>query len=99
MKLLQKIFVVWLWLVPLVAVSAPAVNINTASPAALVELLEGVGPQKAKAIVAYRKSNGPFKKIEDLSQVSGIGVKTIEQNRSRILLGSSTKKVSAKTKP
>ena len=49
MKLLQKIFVVWLWLVPLVAVSAPAVNINTASPAALVELLEGVGPQKAKS--------------------------------------------------
>ena len=99
MKTLQKVLMVWLWLVPLVAVSAPAVNINTATPQVLVDTLEGVGPQKAKAIVAYRKSNGPFKKIADLARVSGIGVKTVEQNRSRILLGSSTLRTSAKVKP
>lgn len=53
------------------------VNINTADEAKLTTL-NGVGPAKAQAIIAYRTENGPFNTIEDLKNVSGIGDKTFE---------------------
>lgn len=84
MKLLRHLLVVCLLMVPLVANSDPLVNINTANSEALVDELVGIGPQKALAIVRYRQQHGPFKQVEDLVLVSGIGVKTVEQNRSRM---------------
>lgn len=65
------------------------VNINTADAAALDRVLINVGPAKAEAIVAYRRANGPFRSIDQLALVKGIGLKTIERNRTRILLPSS----------
>ncbi|MFJ8262231.1 helix-hairpin-helix domain-containing protein [Rummeliibacillus sp. NPDC094406] len=53
------------------------VNINTADESGLTTL-NGIGPAKAKAIIAYRTENGPFKTIEDLKNVTGIGEKTFE---------------------
>ena len=58
---------------------APAytkVNINTATAEEL-ETLKGIGPAKARAIVAYRDANGPFSSVEELTNVSGIGEKTL----------------------
>lgn len=49
-----------------------AVNLNTATQAEL-ESLKGVGPAKAKAILAYREKNGPFKSVDDLAGVKGFG--------------------------
>jgi competence protein ComEA helix-hairpin-helix repeat region len=49
------------------------VNINTASVQELDEKLPGIGPTLAQRIVDYRKLHGPFAKIEDLNEVSGIG--------------------------
>ena len=63
------------------------VNINTADAATLDRVLVNVGPAKADAIVAYRKTNGPFRSIDQLALVKGIGLKTIEKNRDRIVLG------------
>lgn len=63
------------------------VNINTADVATLDRVLVNVGPAKAQAIVDYRKVNGPFRSIDQLALVKGIGLKTIERNRDRILLG------------
>ena len=57
------------------AVHAEPVNINTADATALANALDGIGPAKAKAIVAYREKNGPFKKIEELMNVRGVGEK------------------------
>jgi competence protein ComEA len=71
---------------PLSAVSAPPVNINTADSQTLVDELVGVGPHKAMAIVRYRQENGPFTHIDDLALVSGIGARTVEQNRSRMIV-------------
>ena len=84
MKILRHLLVVSLFLLPLVAISDPVVNINTADSERLVDDLVGIGPQKALAIVRYRQQNGPFKQVEDLALVTGIGAKTVEQNRSRM---------------
>lgn len=53
------------------------VNINTADATQLV-LLPRVGPSVAQRILAHRKENGPFKKVEDLMLVQGIGEKTFQ---------------------
>jgi len=84
MKLLRNLLAVWLLCMPLAAMSEAVININTADSDALVEDLVGVGPQKAMAIVRYRQQNGPFKQVDDLAFVDGIGTKTVEQNRSRM---------------
>lgn len=62
------------------------VNINTASAEDLSEMLTGIGPSKAAAIVAHREQNGAFKAVEDLVNVKGIGEATLEKNRDRISL-------------
>jgi len=71
---------------PVVA-ATERVNINTADAGTLDRVLVNVGPAKAQEIVAYRKTNGPFRSVDQLALVKGIGVKTIERNRDRILLG------------
>jgi len=63
------------------------VNINSADAATLDRVLDGVGPSKAEAIVAYRKANGAFRSPEQLASVKGIGLSTIERNRDRIVVG------------
>jgi competence protein ComEA len=73
------------------ALAEMPVNINTADSEALVDGLEGVGPQKALAIVRYRQQHGPFKQADDLALVNGIGAKTVELNRSRITLAAPAK--------
>ena len=60
------------------------VNINQASATEIAEVLIGIGLSKANAIVSYRSTNGPYKSLEDLSQVKGIGPKTLEKNRAKI---------------
>lgn len=65
---------------------AASIDINTATADDISRLLTGVGPSKAAAIVRYREQNGPFKKIEDLAKVKGIGQKTLETNRENISL-------------
>jgi competence protein ComEA len=59
---------------------AALININTATETEL-ETLNGVGPVTAGAIVQYRTQHGPFRSIEDLVNVSGIGPVTLEELR------------------
>ena len=54
------------------------ININTASVNELMTL-SGIGPIMAKRIVLYRKQHGPFKTVNELTHVKGIGPKTIEK--------------------
>ncbi|MGI2855616.1 ComEA family DNA-binding protein [Shewanella algae] len=61
------------------------ININTASESEL-QLLKGIGEAKAKSIVEYRSSQGKFKSIDELTQVTGIGAKLVEQNKHLLVL-------------
>ena len=70
------------------AVSTQVVNVNTAS-AAEFEALPGIGPKLAARIVDYRQKNGPFKKIEDLMNVQGLGEKNFLKLKPQLTLGSS----------
>jgi competence protein ComEA len=56
------------------------VNINTANKDQL-DGLKGIGPAKAQAIIDYRTKNGPFKTVDDLQKVPGIGPATMKQIR------------------
>jgi competence protein ComEA len=59
------------------------VNINTASKDELKELT-GIGEVKAERIIEYRKKNGDFKTVDDLTEVDGIAEGTLEKIRDEI---------------
>ena len=63
--------------------SPQKIDINRAEPW-LLEALPGIGETRAQAIVDYRSENGPFRRIEDLLKVSGIGSATFEQIKDYI---------------
>lgn len=75
------------------------VNINTADAVTLDRVLLNIGASKAEAIVAYRKENGAFKSADQLAMVKGVGLKTVEKNRDRIIVsgGAPARKPAAKT--
>ena len=62
------------------------ININTALAEELTTLPE-IGEVLAGRIVEYRKTNGVFKKAEDIMKVSGIGAKTFEKIKDLISVG------------
>ena len=61
------------------------ININTATVSEL-QSLPRIGEQVARRIVEFREKNGKFKKIEELMKVKGIGEKTWEANKDRIVV-------------
>jgi competence protein ComEA len=58
------------------------VDVNRATEEELIGL-KGIGPVLAKSIVEYRRKNGPFKSVEDMVRVRGIGLKKLEGFRDR----------------
>ena len=68
------------------SIAIAAININTASESELTGL-PGIGPSKAAAIIAYRDANGPFSSVDSLSNVKGIGAKTVDGLRSSATTG------------
>lgn len=62
------------------------VNINQASIDELAQKLNGIGVQKAKAIVEYREKYGAFNSIENILEVQGIGPAFLEKNKDKLVL-------------
>lgn len=77
-------FLASLWLAFSPLSLAQSVNINTADASTLARDLAGIGETRARAIVEYRTSHGPFKSVDELALVKGIGPRAIEQNRERV---------------
>jgi competence protein ComEA len=63
------------------------VNVNSASAEEIAAGLDGVGMSKAQAIVSYRQANGKFQHADELVNVKGIGLSTVDKNRDYIRLG------------
>jgi competence protein ComEA len=68
---------------PAAAKATTKVNVNTADEGGLMSL-KGIGKVKAKAIIDYRQKNGPFKTVDDLAKVEGIGEKTLNDLRDQL---------------
>jgi competence protein ComEA len=80
--LVTGLFSVWAW-------ALQPVNVNSASAEEIAEALKGVGLTKAEAIVSYRDKNGQFKHVDELVNVKGIGIRTVDINREYIRLENS----------
>ena len=63
-----------------------AVDINTATQSEL-ESVKGLGPAKAKAIIAYREAKGKFKSLDDLDNVKGFGKASIDKLKNDLTVG------------
>ncbi|MFZ5560479.1 MAG: ComEA family DNA-binding protein [Pseudomonadota bacterium] len=64
--------------------AAARINVNTADVLTLTGL-KGVGEKKAQAIIAYRKTKGPFNSLEQFEAVPGIGPSIVNKNRNLIV--------------
>ncbi len=64
------------------------VDLNTGTVKELQQL-PGIGKGLAKRIVEYRNANGPFKNVEELVKIKGIGKKTFARMKERLTVGSS----------
>lgn len=73
---------------------ASPVNLNTATSEELQEV-PGIGPVTAEKILQMRKAYGPFKSVDDLLAIKGIGHKRLEKMRKYLTVG----KVGASTRP
>jgi len=62
------------------------VSINSATAEELAQVMSGVGIKKAQAIVSYRDEYGPFKTLDDLKQVPGMGGTLVERNLAHLKL-------------
>ena len=80
MKKLLVVLVMWF---AIYGVAIAAVNINTATKEELTSL-KGIGEKRAQDIIDYRTKNGPFKSVDDLEKVPGIGPGTMKQIRSEL---------------
>ena len=89
---MKKLAMLFAALLAYAGMAMAAVNINSATKEQL-ESLDGIGPVKAQAIIDYRKKNGPFKSLEDVKKVDGVGDATFDKIRKDIGLSGETKVV------
>ncbi len=61
------------------------ININKAT-AELLQTIPGIGPATAEKIIEFRNNNGPFRSIEELMDVNGIGEKTFEKMKEKLCI-------------
>ena len=66
--------------------TGPTVNLNTATSAEL-QALPGIGVARANRILEYRQKNGPFKRIEEIMNVQGIGEKVFLRLKPQLTVG------------
>lgn len=63
------------------------VNINLDDAEKMATVLQGIGPARADAIVAYREEHGPFLTVDELLNIRGIGERTLAAIRHQLQVG------------
>jgi len=91
MSVFRKLSLAVLLAVSPLTYAGDQVDINTADAATLAKELKGVGDARAQAIVAYREQHGPFKSVDELAMVDGIGEKTLAENKDKLTVSSTAK--------
>ena len=91
MKFLHAVLLSCLFGLTALNANAATIDINTADAATLDRGLKGVGAKTAAAIVDYRAKHGPFKTVDDLVKVKGVGPSMVEKNRAKLSVGGITK--------
>lgn len=84
MKLLNTLILTLVLLLPFAAPAASPVNINTADKETLITAISGVGEKKAEAIIEYREQHGPFKSVDEITKIKGIGQGILDKNRENL---------------
>jgi competence protein ComEA len=84
MSTLKALCMAGLLLSSLALAGADRINLNAANAETLAATIVGIGPAKAAAIVDFRRQHGPFKTVDDLLLVKGIGDATLTKNRERL---------------
>jgi len=79
------VLLIGLMVAPGLVIAVDKVNINTADKAALSSL-PGIGPAIAGRIIEYREKNGPFKNVEEITKIKGIGEKTFQKIKDLITI-------------
>jgi competence ComEA-like helix-hairpin-helix protein len=77
---------------------AQPVNLNTATSEELQQV-PGIGPSTAEKILRMRKSYGPFKSVDDLLAIRGLGAKRLEKMRKYLTVGKPAAKSNALSHP
>jgi competence protein ComEA len=91
MKTSKQLLVLLLACAPFWAFAGP-VDVNTADAETISAELKGIGMSKARAIVEYRSKHGPFKSVDDLSLVKGIGEATVARIKADVRVAPVSKK-------
>ena len=82
----------------LATVAFAGIDINTATKAELTSLA-GIGPAKAEAIIKHRKAKGPFKSLDELKNVEGIGEKIFAKIKADVTVGTAKSKAKTEAQP
>lgn len=86
---MKKLLLALLLLLAIAGIALAAVNINTASKDELMTL-KGIGERRAQDIIDYRSKHGPFKSVDDLEKVPGIGPGIMKQIRPDVTVTGKT---------
>ena len=86
MDIFRKTLLATLVLVPSLLLAGEMININTAGKESLMSI-KGIGEKRADAIISWREKHGPFKSVDDLEGINGIGKSIIEDNRKSLTVG------------
>ena len=88
MQMLRKfVFIVFISLSPTLFANE-AVDINTADKEMLMSV-NGIGEKRAEDIISYRKENGEFMSVQELTNIKGIGQSMVDKNIDILTVGSS----------
>ncbi len=86
METIRKLALIVLFALPAISFANELVNINTADKEMLMQI-NGVGEKRAEAIIEYRKANGKFKSVQELTEIKGIGQSLLDKNKDVLTIG------------